>query len=148
MLAAGPATSHLPRDRCYINISPLFNIKLIARNFIKVRCLKKKKKSKEIQPIGRNSGLKRKSAYRRKLMERSIRAHPYVRKPISSLRSTPAIIPLEATMPQADPRTDPKVSFLDLIEVEEEINGDGKTTKETCNEEAQSKVEVRKNTGI
>ena len=100
-------------------------------------------KPEEKKPIGRNSGLKRKSAYRRRLMERPIRAHPYVRKQISSLRSTPAIIPLEATLPQADPRTDPKVSFLDLIELEEEINGDIKATKETCNEELQSKIEVK-----
>ena len=101
-------------------------------------------KTKEIEAIGRNSGINRKSAYRRRLMERPIRAHPYARKPESSLRSTPAIIPLEATMPQADPRTDPKVSFLDLIEIEEEINEDVKTTKETCKEELQSKIEVRK----
>ena len=81
-------------------------------------------KAKEIKPIGRNSGINRKSTYRRRLMERPIRAHPHSRKLVSSLRSTPAIIPLKATMPQADPRTDPKVSFLDLIEIEEEIYED------------------------
>ena len=47
-------------------------------------------------------------------------------------------------MPQADPRTDPKVSFLDLIEIEEEINTEAKTTTETYNEDLQSKIEVRK----
>ena len=57
-------------------------------------------KSKEVQPIGRNSENKGKSAYRRRLMERPIRIHPYVRKPVSSLRSAPATIPLEATMLQ------------------------------------------------
>ena len=31
------------------------------------------------------------------------------------------IFPIKYTMPQADPRTDPKVSFLDLIEIETEI---------------------------
>ena len=101
-------------------------------------------KAKKMQPIGRNSGINRKSAYRRRLMERPIRIHPYDRKPVSSLRSTPAIIPLKATIPQADPRTDPKVSFLDLIEIEAEIKEDVKTTKKTCKEELQSKIEVRK----
>ena len=76
-------------------------------------------KPEEIKPIRRNIGNEGKTAYRRRLMERPIRIHPYVRKPISNLRSTPAIIPLEATMPQADPRTDPKVSFLEMIEIEE-----------------------------
>ena len=42
-----------------------------------------------------------------------------MRKPRSSLRSTPAIIPLEPVMPLADPRTDPKVSFLDLVDQKE-----------------------------
>ena len=52
-------------------------------------------------------------------MERSIRFQPYKKKPLCSLRSTPAIIPLEPTCPQADPRTDPKVTFMDLVEDEE-----------------------------
>ena len=42
-----------------------------------------------------------------------------MRKPRSSLRSTPAIIPLEPVIPLADPRTDPKVGFLDLVDLEE-----------------------------
>ena len=69
-----------------------------------------------------------------------------MRKPISNLRSTPAIIPLEATMPQADPRTDPKVSFLDLIEIEEEIEHTSRSTKDSLNgaktgEELKAEVE-------
>ena len=67
-------------------------------------------------------------------MERPIRMHPYVRKPISTLRSSPAIIPLKATMPQADPRTDPKVSFLDLIEIEAEIEDTSRSTRDTLKE--------------
>ena len=79
-------------------------------------------------------------------MERPIRIHPYVRKPISNLRSTPAIIPLEATMPQADPRTDPKVSFLHLIEIEEEIEDTSRSTTDSLNgaktgEESKTEVE-------
>ena len=35
------------------------------------------------------------------------------------MRSTPAIIPLEPVMPLADPRTYPKVDFLDLVDPEE-----------------------------
>ena len=72
-------------------------------------------------------------------MERPIRTHPYVRKPISTLRSTPAIIPLEATMPQADP------SFLDLIEIEAEIEDTSRSTRDTRKEaktEEESKKEV------
>ena len=102
-------------------------------------------KPEEIQPIERSTGNKGKTAYRRRLMERPIRTHPYVRKPISTLRSTPAIIPLEATMPQADPRTDPKVSFLDLIEIEAEIEDTSRSTRDTRKEaktEEESKKEV------
>ena len=51
-------------------------------------------------------------------MERPVRAHPYKQKLLCILRSSPAIIPLESTMPQADPRTDPRVSFMDLVEEE------------------------------
>ena len=101
-------------------------------------------KPEEIQPIRRNTGNKGKTAYRRRLMERPIRIHPYVRKPISTLRSSPAIIPLHA-MPQADPRTDPKVSFLDLIEIEAEIEDTSRPTKDTLQEaktEEESKIEV------
>ena len=78
-------------------------------------------------------------------MERPIRIHPYVRKPISNLRYTPAIISLEATMPQADPRTDPKVSFLDLIEIEEEIEDTSRSTTDSLNEAKtgeESKIEL------
>ena len=102
-------------------------------------------KPEEIQPIERNTGNKGKTAYRRRLMERPIRIYPYVRKPISTLRSSPAIIPLEATMPQADPRTDPKVSFLDLIEIEAEIEDTSRSTKDTLKEaktEEELKTEV------
>ena len=42
-------------------------------------------------------------------------------KPLYSLRSIPAIIPLEPTCPQADPRNDPKVTFMDLVEDEKEV---------------------------
>ena len=92
-------------------------------------------KPEEIKPIRRNTENKGKTAYRRRLMERPIRIHPYVRKPISTLRSSPAIIPLEATMPQADPRTDPKVSFLDLIEIEAEIEDTSRLTGDTLKED-------------
>ena len=104
-------------------------------------------KSKEMQHIGRNTENNGKSAYRRRLMERPIRTHPYVRKPVSTLRSSPAIIPLEATMPQADPRTDSKVSFLDLIDIESEIDETVKTIGDTLKEDkidVQSKIEVGK----
>ena len=99
----------------------------------------------EIQPIKRSTGNKGKTGYRRRLMERPIRIHPYVRKPISTFRSTPAIIPLKATMPQADPRTDPKVSFLDLIEIEAEIEDSSRSTRDIRKEaktEEESKKEV------
>ena len=124
----------------FSTVQPQINCK----KFHKGEIPEKEEDLAETKPIGRNSGINRKSAYRRRLMERQVGMHPYVRKPISSLRSTPAIIPLEATMPQADPRTDPKVSFLDLIEIEEEIKEDMKTTKETLKEELQLKTEVRK----
>ena len=65
------------------------------------------------------STLKQAKSYRKQLMERSVRFQPYKKKPLCSLRSTPAIIPLEPTCPQADPRTDPKVTFMDLVEDEE-----------------------------
>ena len=48
-------------------------------------------------------------------------------------------------MPQADPRTDPKVSFLDLIEIEAEIEDTFRSTKDTLREaktEEESKTEV------
>ena len=102
-------------------------------------------KSEEIRPIGRNTENKGKSAYRRRLMERPIRLHPYEKKPISTLRSTPAIIPLEATMPQADPRTDPKVSFLDLVDIEAEIEDTFKITENTLKEDktdVEAKIQV------
>ena len=79
------------------------------------------------------STLKQAKSYRKQLMERSIRFQPYKKKPLSSLRCTPAIIPLEATCPQADPRTDPKVSFMDLVEEDIEPPqsiGVNKTTEE------------------
>ena len=66
------------------------------------------------------STLKQAKTYRKQLMERSIRFQPYKNKPLCSLRSTPAIIPLEPTCPQADPRTDPKVTFMDLVEDDSE----------------------------
>ena len=75
-------------------------------------------------------------------MERPIRLHPYEKKPISTLRSTPAIIPLKATMPQADPRRDPKVSFLDLIDIEAEIEDTFKITENTLKED-KTDVEVK-----
>ena len=103
-------------------------------------------KPEEIQPIERSTGNKEKTAYRRRLMERPIRIHPYVRKPISTLRSTPAIIPLKATMPQADPRTDPKVSFLDLIEIEAEIEDTSRSTRDTL-KEAKTEEELKKEVG-
>ena len=65
------------------------------------------------------STLKQAKIYRKQLMERNVRFQPYKKKPLCSLRSTPAIIPLEPTCPQADPRTDPKVTFMDLVEDEE-----------------------------
>ena len=52
------------------------------------------------------STLKQAKSYRKQLMERSVRFQPYKKKPLCSLRSTPAIIPLEPTCPQADPRTE------------------------------------------
>ena len=79
-------------------------------------------------------------------MERPIRIHPYVRKPIATLRSTSAIIPLEAIMPQADPRTDPKVSFLDLIEIEAEIEDTSRSTRDTL-KEAKTEEELKKGSG-
>ena len=102
-------------------------------------------KPEEIKPIGRKTVKKGKTAYRRRLMERPIRIHPYVRKSISTLRSSPAIIPLEATMPQADPRKDPKVSFLDLIDIEAEIEDTSRFTRDTLKEtktEEESNIEV------
>ena len=44
-----------------------------------------------------------------------------MRKPVekSNLRTDPAIIPLEETTVQADPRSEPIMSWLDLIEEEE-----------------------------
>ena len=66
------------------------------------------------------STLKQAKSYRKQLMERSIRFQPYKKKPLCSLRCTPAIIPLEPTCPQADPRTDPKVTFMDLVEDDSE----------------------------
>ena len=101
-------------------------------------------KSAETKPIGRNTGNKEKTAYRRRLMERPIRIHPYVRKPISNLRSSPAIIPLEATIPQADQRTYPKVSFLDLIEIEAEIEITTRSTSEDTKTEEESKIDLKK----
>ena len=109
--------------RCWTCNKPFTKRQLLYQHFSTVQhqinCKKLKEgeipeneeKPEEIKPIGRITGHKEKTAYRRRLMERPIRIHPYVRKPISSLRSSPAIIPLEATVPQADPRTDPKVSF-------------------------------------
>ena len=55
--------------------------------------------------------------YRSRLFEKTINPHTHMRK--SSFRSTLAIIPLEPVMSLADPRADPKVSFLDLIDLEE-----------------------------
>ena len=37
-------------------------------------------------------------------------------------------------MPQADPRTDPKVSFLDLIEIKAEIEDTSRSTRDTLKE--------------
>ena len=81
-------------------------------------------------------------------MERPIRIHPYVRKPISNLRSSPAIIPLEATILQADPRTDPKVSFLDLIDIEAEIGITTRSTSEDSKSGEESKIDVKKDCPI
>ena len=67
-------------------------------------------------PHSSRSTLKQAKLYRKQLMERTVRFQPYMKKPLCSLRSTPAIIPLEPTCPQADPRTDPKVTFMDLVE--------------------------------
>ena len=74
----------------------------------------------EETPHSGRSTLKQAKTYRKQLMERSVRFQPYKKKPLCSLRSTPAIIPLEPTCPQADPRTDPKVTFMDLVEDENE----------------------------
>ena len=101
----------------------------------------------ETQHSTRNTENKEKSAYRRRLFERPIRMHLYVRKPVSTLRSSPAIIPLEATMPQADPRTDPKVIFLDLIEIEIEIEDTMKIIGDPLKEDktdVELKIEVRR----
>ena len=73
----------------------------------------------EKNPIKRCNKKEVRSTYRSRLFERTVKHHPYARKPRSSLRSTPAIIPLEPVMLLADPRTDPKVSFLDLVDLEE-----------------------------
>ena len=79
----------------------------------------KEEKLIESSNSGRSTSKQAKS-YRKQLMEKSVRYQPYKMKPLYSLRSTPAIIPLEPTCPQADPRTDPKVTFLDLVEDEKE----------------------------
>ena len=42
--------------------------------------------------------------------------------PFKSLRSDPAIIPLERTMPQSDPRSEPIVSWIDTTDLELEEN--------------------------
>ena len=47
-------------------------------------------------------------------------------------------------MPQADPRTDPKVSFLDLIEIEAEIEITTRSTSEDTKTEEESKIDLKK----
>ena len=71
------------------------------------------------KPIEKYEKKEVRSTYRSKLFERTVNHHPYVRKPRCSLRSTQTVIPLKPVMPLADPRTDPKVSFLDLVDLEE-----------------------------
>ena len=72
----------------------------------------------EKKPIKRCEKKEVRSTYRSRLFERRVNHHPYVRKPRCSLRSTSAIIPLKPVMPLADPRTNLKVSFLDLVDLE------------------------------
>ena len=91
-------------------------------------------------PHSGRSTLKQAKSYRKQLMERSVRFQPYKKKPLCSLRSTPAIIPLEPTCPQADPRTDPKVTFMDLVE-EEEIHIDPPQSIEVSNTTEESKLD-------
>ena len=50
-------------------------------------------------PHNGRSTLKQAKSYRKSLMERPVRFHPYKKKPLCSLRSTPTIIPLEPTCP-------------------------------------------------
>ena len=71
----------------------------------------------EKKPIKRCEKKPVRSTYRSRLFEKTINPHTHMRK--SSFRSTLAIIPLEPVMSLADPRADPKVSFLDLIDLEE-----------------------------
>ena len=58
--------------------------------------------------------------YRARLFERKITHHPYKRKDRRYLRSDLAMIPLEATMPQADPRRDTIISFIDVSDLLDE----------------------------
>ena len=55
-----------------------------------------------------------------RLFERKIKQHPYRGKSKKYLRTELAIIPLEATMSQADPRTEPIISFIGVSDLLDE----------------------------
>ena len=100
----------------------------------------KEEKLKESPHSGRST-LKQAKSYRKQLMERTLRFQPYMKKPLCSLRITPAIIPLEPTCPQADPRTDPKVTFMDLVEEEAETPEKSPQSIEEKNTTEEAKLE-------
>ena len=82
----------------------------------------------------------RKRPYRSRLYERPITSSTQKRRkrekiPVQHLRDEPAIIPLEQTSLQADPRTEPIMSWIDLTDFEVDFSSTNPEPPETTTED-------------